>query len=183
MAIRILGGEKAGDITLPPIQFATPTFDWRLMQRWGITENRLPPGSEIRFRDPTLWEQYHWHIVTVAAALLLQASLITVLLYERRRRYNAEIETRQRMSELAHMNRRATAGELSASIAHELNQPLGAILNNTETAAVILSSAAPNLEELKIIVDEIKRDDERASEVIKRLRRLLNHTGFRVSGY
>ena len=42
------------------------------------------------------------------------------------------------MSELAHMNRRATAGELSASIAHELNQPLGAILNNTETAELLL---------------------------------------------
>ena len=69
--------------------------------------------------------------------LLLQAAMIIGLLYEHRRRRNAEIETRQRMSELAHLNRQATAGELSASIAHELNQPLGAILNNAETAELI----------------------------------------------
>ena len=46
VAVRILGGEKAGDIKIPPIGFATPKFDWRQMQRWGISESRLPPGSE-----------------------------------------------------------------------------------------------------------------------------------------
>jgi len=66
--------------------------------------------------------------------------MIAGLLYEHRRRRKAEIEARQRLSELAHSNRHATAGELSASIAHELNQPLGAILNNAESASVILSS-------------------------------------------
>jgi len=76
------------------------------------------------------------------------------------------------------MNRRTTAGALSASIAHELNQPLGAILNNAETAALILNSASPDLEEIKLIVNEIKRDDERASEVIVRLRRLLGKAAF-----
>ncbi len=105
-------------------------FDWREMQRWGISESRLPPGSEIQFRSPTAWEQYRWQILATAAVLLLQAAMITGLLYEHRRRRNAEVEARQRMSELAQLNRHATAGELSASIAHELNQPLGAILNN-----------------------------------------------------
>ena len=46
VAIRILGGEKAGDIKVPPIRFAAPKFDWRQMQRWGISESRLPPGSD-----------------------------------------------------------------------------------------------------------------------------------------
>ena len=52
-AARILGGEKPGDIRITPIEFATPKFDWREMQRWGISESRLPPGSVIEFRDPT----------------------------------------------------------------------------------------------------------------------------------
>ena len=52
VAIRVLGGEKPGDIKEPPIGFATPKFDWREMQRWGISERRLPPGSEIHFRAP-----------------------------------------------------------------------------------------------------------------------------------
>jgi C4-dicarboxylate-specific signal transduction histidine kinase len=71
------------------------------------------------------------------------------------------------------LNRQATAGELSASIAHEINQPLGAILNNAESASVLLNSPSPDLEEVKTILDEIRRDDQRASEVIRRLRRLL----------
>ena len=105
--------------------------------------------------------------------ILLQTALILGLLWEHRRRRRLEVEGRQRMAELAHMNRRATAGQLSASIAHELNQPLGAILNNAEAAALLIKSPSPNLEELETIIDDIKRDDERASKVIKRLRRLL----------
>jgi signal transduction histidine kinase len=173
VAIRIFGGEKPSEISTPPVQFASPVFDWREMQRWGISESRLPPGSKILFRSPTAWEQYQWHILAAAAVILLQAAMIIGLLYEHRRRRNAEIETRQRMLELAHLNRQATAGELSASIAHELNQPLGAILNNAESASVLLSSPSPDLEEVKTILDEIRRDDQRASEVILRLRRLL----------
>jgi C4-dicarboxylate-specific signal transduction histidine kinase len=106
--------------------------------------------------------------------LLLQSGLIGTLLYERRRRRNAEVEAHERMAELAHMNRRATAGELSASIAHELNQPLGAILTNTETAELLLGSSSPDLQEIKAILADIRRDDQRAGEVIARLRRLLH---------
>ena len=58
VAIRILGGEKAGDIKVPPIGFAAPKFDWRQMQRWGISESLLPAKSEVRFREPTVWDQY-----------------------------------------------------------------------------------------------------------------------------
>ena len=68
------------------------------------------------------------------------------------------------------MRRRAS---FHASIAHEINQPLGAILNNTEIAELVLNSPSPNLEDIKEILAEIKRDDQRASEVIKRLRSLL----------
>jgi signal transduction histidine kinase len=178
VAVRMLGGEKASDIETPPIQFSTPKFDWRELQRWGISERSLPPGSEIQFRDPIIWEKFRWLIFAIFAVVLLQASLITGLLYEHRRRRKAEIDARQRMSELAHMNRNATAGELSASIAHELNQPLGAILSNTEAAELILSSPSPNLDEIRDILSDIRRDDQRASEVIRRLRSLLRKTAF-----
>jgi C4-dicarboxylate-specific signal transduction histidine kinase len=74
--------------------------------------------------------------VTVAAALFLQTLLIIGLLYEHRRRRHAEATSRQRMSELAHMNRNATAGEMSASIAHEIKQPLAEIAANGSAACV-----------------------------------------------
>ena len=61
-AIRILGGEKPGDIKIEPLEFATPKYDWREMQRWGISESNLPPGSEILFREPSIWEQYRWQM-------------------------------------------------------------------------------------------------------------------------
>ena len=80
--------------------------------------------------------------------------------------------------ELAHANRVTTMGQLSASIAHELSQPLGAILSNTETAELILASPTPDLEELKTILADVRRADVRASQIIERLRRLLTKSGF-----
>ena len=178
VAARILDGEKAGDIKTPPLQLASPKYDWREMQRWGISESDLPPGSTVFFKPPTPWETYRWQILTACTVLLLQAVLIALLLLERQRRHLAEMASRQRMVELAHMNRQATAGQLSASIAHELNQPLGAILNNAEAATLIIDSPSPNLQEIKSIIEDIKRDDQRASDVIKRLRRLLTRGAF-----
>ena len=91
VAVRILGGEKAGDIKIPPIGFATPKFDWREMQRWGISESRLPPGSEIHFRNPTAWEQYRVQILAIFAVILVQAALIFWLLYEQGQRRRSEV--------------------------------------------------------------------------------------------
>ena len=59
-ALRILNGETAGDIKIPASPFASPKFDWRQMQRWGISESSLPSGSKIDFREPTLLERYWW---------------------------------------------------------------------------------------------------------------------------
>ena len=81
----------------------------------------------------------------------LTGGLIAGLLREHRRRQFAEVQSRQRMAELLHVNRIATAGELTASIAHEINQPLGAILVNAESADVILNSPSPDIDELKDI--------------------------------
>ena len=173
VALLVLGGTPASSIPITVGDAVRPIFDWRQLQRWGVPESRLPSRSEIRFRDRSAWDQYRWQIVTIALVLILQMILIIGLLTEHQRRRRAELESRRRASELAHMNRHATAGELSASIAHEINQPLGSILNNTESAILILGSASPNLDEVKEILNDIKRDDERAGEVILRLRRLL----------
>jgi C4-dicarboxylate-specific signal transduction histidine kinase len=99
-------------------------------------------------------------------------------LLERHRRLNAEAEARKRMSELAHLNRYSTAGEMSASFAHELNQPLGAILVNIEAARMLLSTASPDLKEIRDIIADVKRDDLRATEVIRRLRNFVTKTTF-----
>jgi signal transduction histidine kinase len=179
LASRLLGGERLSDISLAE-EDVRPIFDWRQLQRWGVQASQLPPGSEIRFRPLTAWDQYRWHIVFVAAVILFQTVLIAGLLYERGRRRTAETNARDRLSELAHLNRQATGGEMSASIAHELNQPLAAILSNTEAAQSILQARSPDLEEIKQILADIRRDDQRATEVIRKLRRLFKKTAFEV---
>jgi signal transduction histidine kinase len=180
VALRVLGGEKAGDIKTPPTENALPKYDWRQMQRWNISESRLPPGSEVLFREPTAWQRYSWQIALIIALVLLQAGLITILLSEHRQRRLAEVQARQRMAELAHVNRFSMAGELTASIAHEMNQPLGAILTNAETADAILNSPSPDIAELKDIVKDILQDDRRAGEVIRRMRSLLQKAPFEL---
>jgi signal transduction histidine kinase len=176
LALRILDGEDASKIPVSTGDFTRPVFDWRQLQRFGISESRLPPASEIRYRPPGLWDQYRWHMIAVFSALLLQAAMITWLLFERRRRRLAEVESRQRLTEVALMNRSASAGAMSASIAHELNQPLGAILSNAEAAEILLTKNPPDIAQLKEILADIRQSDQRAGEIISRMRGLLKRT-------
>ncbi len=176
VAVRIIRGEHASGIKTPPLQLGNPQYDWRELKRWHIRVSALPPGSSIRFVEASVWEQYRWQIAAGGIFVFLQSILIFGLLYERGRRQNAEHVSRQRLAEVARLNRLSTAGELSASIAHELGQPLSAILRNSEAADGILNSEIPNITELKEIVNDIKRDDHRASDVITRLRRLFSKT-------
>lgn len=111
---------------------------------------------------------------------MAQAAIIFLLLHEHRRRRSAEMDSRRRAAELIHVGRHATAGEMSAAIAHELNQPLGAILNNVETAKIILASPSPDMAELTAIIDDVKRDDIRASEVIRHLRGFMKRRPFAI---
>jgi signal transduction histidine kinase len=173
VAIRIFGGEIPGNIKLSPIGLGPPIFDWRELHRWSISEQRLPPGSEVRFRPPGVWEQYRPHILAIFAALLSQAALISWLIYEKRRRQKAEILARNTMSELTHSNRMATAGELSASIAHEVNQPLTGIVTRANAALRWLSAATPDVEKARKALAEIVSAGHRASEVVASVRAMF----------
>jgi signal transduction histidine kinase len=173
LALRVLGGEDPSNIPVTASSDPKPVFDWRQLRRWNISDSSLPPGSEIRFRSPDLWEQYRWEIIAALGIVLIQSGMIGRLAFERHRRRAAEEESRQRVLQVIHLNRTATAGALSASVAHELNQPLGAILNYAETADVLLDEKSVNVQLLKEIIADIRRDDQRASDVIKHLRTLL----------
>src|SRR5262252_4044481 len=173
-ALRILDGENASDIPITNSEeILRPVFDWRQLQRWGITENRLPVGSEIRFRSPTAWEQYRWEIMAISAVLVLQSLLIAGLLYEHRRRRQAEVEASRRMAELAHMNRSAAIGQMSASIAHEIKQPLAAIVMNAGAGLRWLAKDMPNVEEAAHALKNIVGNGNRASQVVEALRAMF----------
>jgi signal transduction histidine kinase len=174
IALQVLDGTRAQDIPIeqvPPV----PIFDIRQVQRWNINPSLLPRGSDIRFKVPTAWELYRWYIVSALAVVTVQSLLIAGLAFERRRRRHAEIESRRNLTAMAHLDRRAAMGELATSLAHELNQPLNAILQNAGVAQMMLSSATlpPALNEMTDIIGDIRKDDVRASEIIRRMRGLL----------
>ncbi len=179
--MRILAGERAQDIPIAPGQNIKPLFDWRELKRWNVSESSLPPGAEIRFRTYTVWEQYRWQILGILAVLLFQAGLIAVLLFERHRRMRAEQQSRSRLVEMAQMDRALTLGVMSTSIAHELNQPLGAILNNAEAAEILLRQNPPDLEQIREILFDIRKDDERAGAIIGHLRGFLKRGDLQLS--
>ncbi|MBK7991446.1 MAG: GHKL domain-containing protein [Comamonadaceae bacterium] len=149
--------------------------DWRQVRRWeGIDNGAIPDTAVVHFREPGLWEAHRLEVLLAVCVVLLQTGLIAGLIVERRRRKLAvQAEQKQRF-ELVHASRVAVVGELTGAIAHEINQPLGAILtSNAEAAEMILASGARRPDELRQILADIRRDDLRASEVIRRLRGLL----------
>ena len=173
MTRRLLAGEPVEQVAKhAPMQ---PTFvaDWRQLQRWGLSEARLPPGSEVRYRAPSVWQDYRGIILGVSSLLLLLAAALAALLVQRHYRDTAEIQVHHHRNELAHLTRVSLVGELSASIAHELNQPLTAILSNTQAAQRLMQAPTPDMPLIQEILTDIASDDRRAGDVIQRLRDLL----------
>lgn len=170
---RLLAGEAPGSLSAPGVLPQTLNVDWRQLRRWGIRERDVPGDAVVLFREPSLFEQHRVAVPAVVALLLVQGALIGGLLLERRKRVRAEQDVQEKRFELAHASRLAVAGELTGSIAHEINQPLGAILSNADAAELILEAGGNRREELRAILADIRRDDLRASEVIRRLRAVL----------
>ena len=305
-AIRILAGATPRSVTVPPQVPGNPVFDSRELQRWDIPESRLPTGSVVRYRSPTLWREYRFPVLSAVGALAIQSLLIIGLLYQRSARRTAEIENRRSEAELresearlllaaesahlgiwvrdfsrndiwatdswrvlfgfaksepldlnhfldrlhpddremvqrtlatavegdgryeveyrvvlpggirwitsrgrvqfggagtpilergvsldvterrktereaqllrqevAHVGRVSMMGQLASALAHEINQPLGAILRNAEAAELFMQSASPDLDEVRAILADIVKNDQRAGGVIDRMRALL----------
>jgi signal transduction histidine kinase len=173
LARLILTGTAPASLPFEIRTDSVPMFDGRALKRWGISESRLPPNSIVRFRPPSLWEEYRWTILGALFIFALQTAMIASLLLQRTRRHRAEAALQRNREELAHVTRVSTVGELTTSVAHELNQPLGAILSNAEAAEMFLMADPPAVDEVRDILADIRKDDQRASEVIRRMRNLL----------
>lgn len=170
--LRILAGEQVGKIP-DPSTFSRLTFDGRELRRWKIPGSRVPGASRVLYREPSLWNDHRGAVIAAVIALLLQGGLIAALLVARRRRHEADVEARRHREEIAHLNRVGAVGELASSLAHEINQPLAAILTNAQAAQRILGRASPDLEEVRGSLKDIIEDDQRAGEVIHRMRSLM----------
>jgi signal transduction histidine kinase len=184
LLVRVL--RRAPGDPLPPAESAaTPlVVDWRQLQRWGLSEDRLPPETKVVFRTPSLWERYRTFIVAALGLILLQSVLILWLLIERRGRRRSQAALRksearavEQRLQLAHLGRVAMVGELSATLAHEMKQPLTAILTNARAGQQLLKANGAAITELHEIFEDIAADDRRASQVIDHVRSLVKNEG------
>lgn len=114
---QILAGVAPKDLSVPDSLPSTPHFDWRELQRWRIDARRLPAGSVIHYRPPTLWQQYRLHVLLALAVMLVQALLIAGLLTQRRLRRQAAhaLDASERRMGIASAAAQLTAFDLDLS--------------------------------------------------------------------
>jgi signal transduction histidine kinase len=133
LALRVLSGPEPSGPSMSEAQTNKVLFDWRQMQRWGISKSSLPAGNEIQFRDLTALERYQVQILVVCAVILAQAALISWLLYEHRKRRRSEAEARELGGRLINAHE-----EERARIARELHDDV------TQRLAALAIDAARN---------------------------------------
>src|SRR5262249_26030059 len=114
---RGLRREPADSIPAASLDLNVSQVDWRQLRRWGISEARVPAGTLVRFRDPSVWDRYRVYILSALTLMLAQTALIAGLLYQRRARQRAEVESRRNLALAADANRPWTMFALTGSMA------------------------------------------------------------------
>ena len=169
--------EQAVRAVAPEILIDGPVLD-----RFGIPRDRLPADARVLFDPPLFWQEYWLQITVGVAVLVLQGVLLLTLAIQYRRRVRAEKTVSEQRDQLTHAGRVSMMGQLAAALAHELGQPLGAILNNVEAAAMLLQNdSSENAAELRDIISDIAADEERADLVLGRIRSMIRRQTFAVS--
>jgi signal transduction histidine kinase len=137
LALRVLRGERADDIPVSTIDTNVDQVDWRQLRRWRLDESRLPPGTRVLFREPSVWDRYRRYIIGAVVLMLAQTALITGLLVHRRMRRRVELELRDSEARLRvsydrnrHLSRRllgeqeAERARLARELHDDINQRL-----------------------------------------------------------
>ena len=172
-ALRLLNGASPSSVRVPPQSPGQPIFDSRELQRWGIPESRLPPGSVVRYRKPSLWQEHRGTVLSAAGAMAILVFLIAGLLFERRARQRAEIDSRRNLALAADANRRQTMSALTHSITHELGQPLSSIMHNTQALQTMITAASATPHTIGEILSDIQAEGVLATQIIERHRLML----------
>ena len=168
------GGVPVGDNYVAAWHRAAATGGSVLAQGLRMVEDVLggsrPRGVlEYPLREPDRQRWYEMRVETLLpddrGAVVVQTDVT--------QRHEAGIELRMRDREIAHLNRVGAVGELASSLAHELGQPLGAILTNAQAVRRMLTRGSPDMNEIRETVNDIIADDQRAGEIIQRMRALL----------
>jgi signal transduction histidine kinase len=176
-AVKILNGTDPQSIIISPTDYYDYLLDWRELVKWKLTGlEKKKPDSTVLFKEITLIGKYKWILTAGIAFLILQSLLIASLI-----RMNARqkmmtgqiIEADRRYMDIIREDRILRTGLLSASLSHELNQPLTAILSTAQAGKRFLDSNNLNPGLLKEIFDNIVEDNYRAASILKSIRGLM----------
>ena len=173
VAVRLLNGAPPSSINVPPQQPGQPIFDWRELQRWGIPESRLPPAASCAIARRACGSAYRRTVLSAAGVLAVQSLLIVGLLYQRRARQRAEIESRKNLALAADASRRETMSALTSSIAHELGQPLSSMMHNAQALQMMVTANRATPDTIGEILSDIQAQGVRATQIIDRHRTML----------
>jgi signal transduction histidine kinase len=169
LALRILAGERP-----PPTAAGTtvPIVDARQLARWRLDTRRLPAGSVVRFREPSLWEQYRWYVVALVSALLVQSGLIGGLLVHRAQRRRAQARLAESVEQIQTLaGRLITAQEEERRrIARELHDGVNQKLSALSIALATLGRSAPS--RAADLTGALARLQERAAGLVEEIRQL-----------
>ena len=173
VAIGLLKGAPPKSISVPLHLPGQPMFDWRELERWGISESRLPAGSVVRYRSPSLWTAYRGTVLSVVGVLTVQSLLIVGLVYQRRARQRAEMDSRKNLTLATDVSRRQTMSALTSSIAHDLGQPLSSMIHNAQAGRMMITANRATPEMMDDILSDIESEGVQATQIIDRHRTML----------
>ncbi|MCW1924471.1 ATP-binding protein [Luteolibacter arcticus] len=171
----ILGFTPEERITFPEL-LARVTADERVATERGVRmamERCEPYEGEFRLADRAEGERWITAVGRVECGSAGAAIRMHGVIREITERRRSQQEAARLRQEIAHAGRVSMMGQLASALAHEINQPLGAILRNAEAAELFLKNPSPDLEEIRAILADIRMDDQRAGAVIDRMRGLL----------
>ncbi|HEU5257271.1 MAG TPA: ABC transporter substrate binding protein [Vicinamibacterales bacterium] len=192
ITLRVLEGTRPEEIAIASPSLA-PIFDWRQIHRWGIDPSRLPTGSLILFRTPTMWESYGWYIAGTIVVVIAQLLLITGLLTQRERRRRAERVVRAREASLrtSYDRIRLLAGRLinaqeaaRASVAQDLHDDICQRLAMVSTAIDRLRNSSGRIGDVHTqrAFAALAHDTRGTFESVRRLSHDLHPATLRVLG-
>lgn len=176
-AVKILNGANPNSIKISKNDYYENIYDWRELKRWNLVDSDLiPRGSIIEYRESSFIRKYKLIISLGLIFFILQSLLIIKLIQSNRKKSLVTmqlLETENKFRDLVKEDRILSMGQLTASLSHELNQPLTSILSMSQAGNRYLESGKPDMEMLKEIFKEIADSDKRAAAILSSIRGMM----------
>lgn len=175
--VKILKGTDPNSIKISESDYYDHLLDWRELQRWNLTglENKKS-GYTVQYREITYLGKYKWYLSAGILFLVSQSILIISLIQlnrKQKRMTRQMVETDRRQMDIIREDRILRIGMMTASLSHELNQPLTSILSTAQAGIRFINSDKADSQLLKDIFENIVEDDKRAASTLASIRGLM----------